>query len=104
MASTLAATSMAGVSAAGPGSTVDFLTAKKTVTAVISVSAKLAKGVVTIEASQNNSTWIALRTCAMEDMESMAMSIQGVAFRYWRANLVVAASGGSVTVTFMEAD
>lgn len=104
MASTLAQTSMAGATAAGPGSTVDFLTAKKTVTAVIVVSATLSEGVVTIEASQDNLNWIPLRTCPMTDMQSMAVPLSDVAFRYWRANLAVAAVGGTVRVTFMEAD
>lgn len=104
MASTIAATSLAGVTTAGAGSTVDFLTAKKNVTAVIAVSAALTEGVVTIEASQDTVRWVTLRVCGMADMESMAVSLSGVAFRYWRASLAAAAVGGNVRVTFMEAD
>lgn len=104
MASTLAAVSLNNASNAGPGATVDFLTAKKTVTAVVHVSAPLGQGVVTIEASQDASNWVALRTCGMEGMDDMVVSIADVAFRYWRANLAVTAVGGTVRVTFMEAD
>lgn len=95
---------MAGVSAAGAGSTVDFLTAKKTVTAVVVPSATLSQGTITVEASQDNLVWIALQTVGLAGMPSMAFNLEGVAFRYWRANLVTAAVGGTVRVTFMEAD
>lgn len=104
MASTVPNVSMSASSAAGPGTTIDFLTAKKTVTAVITTSALLTAGVVTIEASHDGTLWVALQTCGMEDMAGMAYSLAGVAFRFWRANLAVAAQGGTVRVTFMEAD
>lgn len=104
MASTIAPTSLDGVTSAGAGTTVDFLTAKKNVTAVISVSATLSQGLVTIEASQDTVRWVTLRSCGMDGMSNMSVSLSGVAFRYWRANLAVAAVGGNVRVTFMEAD
>lgn len=104
MASTLPAVSLNNAASTGVGVTVDFLTAKKNVTAVVTSSARLLDGMVTVEASQDTVNWVALRSCAMADMESMAVSLTGVAFRYWRANLVRAAVGGTLRVTFMEAD
>lgn len=104
MASAVPNTSLSAGSGVASGTTIDFLTAKKTVTAAVTPSAILSAGVVTIEASQDNSNWITLRVVGLDSIRATAVSFEGVAFRYWRANVAQALSGGTVRVTFMEAD
>lgn len=105
MASTLAQSSLNNASAVGAGAAIDFLTAKKTVTGVVIPSAVLATGVVTIEASQDGTTFVVLRTVDLVGRAGpFAVSPVGVAFRHWRASIAVALTGGTVRVTFMEAD
>lgn len=104
MASTAASTSLSAVGTVGSGTTVDFTTAKKNVTAVIVPSKSLTDGVVTIEASQDNTNWVVMRVVPLEGRGNCAVHEQGVAFRYWRASVVRALSDGTVRVTFMEAD
>lgn len=86
------------------GTTIDFLTAKKTVSAAVTPSATLSAGLVTIEVSQDNTNWAVLRTVDLAGKSPFAVNLAGVAFRYWRANVAVALTGGTVRVTFMEAD
>lgn len=104
MASTTASASLTTASAVGAGTTVDFATAKKNVSAVIIPSASLSAGVVLIEASQDSTSWVVLRTVDVTAREAYAVHVQGVAFRYWRASVIRTVSGGTVRVTFMEAD
>jgi hypothetical protein len=104
MASTIAQTSLSNATT-GTGTTVDFLVAKKTVTAVLVAGGTIAKGVVTIEASQDNVNWVALSHLALDQGVNVAASFAGQAYRYWRASVAVdLAGGGKVAVTFMEAD
>lgn len=104
MASTDARVSLNGVSAAGAGTTIDFTTAKKNVTAVLVPSGEIASGVVLVEASQDDLNWVAVRTVEMTGRSNFAVHSQGVAFRYWRANIVRTVGGGTLRATFMEAD
>lgn len=104
MASTAASTSLSVGGAVANGATVDFTTARKIVTAVIVPSATLPEGTVAIEASQDNTNWVTVRVVDVTGRENYAVHVQGVAFRYWRASVVRALSGGTVRVTFMEAD
>ena len=104
MASTDAQVSLSAGSTAGPGTVVDFTVAKKNVTAVIVPSASLTGGVVLIEASQDNTNWVVVRTVEMSARANFAVHAQGVAFRYWRANIARSVGGGTVRATFMEAD
>lgn len=104
MASTSAQSSLSVGGSVASGVTVDFTTAKKNVTAVIVPSATLSGGIVTIEASQDNTNWVTQRVVDVTGRENYAVHTQGVAFRYWRASVVRALSGGTVRVTFMEAD
>lgn len=104
MASTSAQTSLSAVSNAGAGTAVDFSTAKKNVTMVVVPSASLVSGVVHLEASQDNTNWVVLRTVDVTGRSNYSVHVTGAAFRYWRANLVRSVSSGTVTATFMEAD
>lgn len=104
MASTAASASLAAASSLGAGTTVDFARAVGRVTAVISVSVALTGGMVTIEASQDDTNWVTLRSIGVAGRDNYSVSVQGVAFRYWRARIVTAVTGGTVRVTFMEAD
>lgn len=104
MASTDAQTTLTAASAAGPGTTIDFTTAKRNVTMVVAPSGKLSSGVVLVEASQDNTNWVVLRTVDMADRDAYAVVLTGLAFRYWRANVARTLVGGTVRATFMEAD
>lgn len=104
MASTLAQVSLTAVSS-GTGSTVDFTTAKKTVTAVVSNSGTITAGQVLVEASQDSLIWVSIGNIDIDQGVTRGVSFNGQAYRYWRARLVTnIAGGGSVRVTFMEAD
>lgn len=104
MASTVPNVSLSAGGGTATGTTIDFLVAKKTVSAAVIPSATLTSGVVSIEVSQDNSNWIVMRMVDLVARAPVAVNIAGVAFRYWRANVVVALTGGTVRVTFMEAD
>lgn len=104
MASTDAQVSLNDVGAAGAGTTVDFTTAKRNVTMVIIPSASLTAGVVLMEASQDSTNWVVLRTVDVTARGNYSVTSSGGAFRYWRANVARTLGGGTVDVTFMEGD
>jgi hypothetical protein len=103
MASTTADLSLFDVTAVGPGTVVDYLTAQRDVSMVMVVTGTVTGGLVAMEASQDNTNWVTMyvfgpRT-GRNDFHS---SVKG-AFRYWRTNVTSAITGGgSVTTTFME--
>lgn len=104
MASTLPQSSLSSATS-GVGSTVDFLTAKKTVTAVAVISGSIVNGNLVIEASQDGTNWVPLAAPALEGLGNRGFSFEGVAYRYWRATVSKdVVGGGRVAVTFMEAD
>lgn len=104
MASTEAQVSMATASGSGAGTTIDFTSAKRNVSAVIVPSASLSSGTLLIEASQDGANWVTMRVIDLSERTNYAAHFTGVAFRYWRGNLARSAAGGTVRVTFMEAD
>lgn len=104
MASATQQVSLDGVSAAGAGSTVDFLTAKRFVSAIVVPSAALSSGIVTFEVSMDGANWAVVRVVEIAARENYAISFSGMAFRYWRASIARTAAGGTVRVAFMEAD
>jgi hypothetical protein len=104
MASTAAQASLTSVTT-GVGSTVDFTTAKSTVTAVAIVAGSVTVGNLIIEASQDGTNWVALAAPALEGLGNRGFSFTGVAYRYWRATVSKdVVGGGRTSVTFMEAD
>lgn len=104
MASTAAQVSLTNA-ATGTGNAVDFATAKKTVTAVVVRTGTVSTGMVLIEASQDNTNWAPITQVDLTDAPIRGVSLNGQAYRYWRARLVLdVAGGGRVAVTFMEAD
>lgn len=104
MASTEAQVSLDGATAAGPGTTIDFTTAKRNVTVVLIPSASLTSGVALIEASQDSTNWVVVKTVELTGRSNFATHMQGVAFRYWRVNVARTVGGGTLRATFMEAD
>lgn len=104
MASTTAQTSLTNATT-GVGSTVDFATAKRNVSAVINPSATLTEGVVDVEVSHDGAVWVKRLTLHVSLREGVrSYDFDRGAYRYWRANVKTAVKGGNVTVTFMEAD
>lgn len=104
MASTTAQASLTNATS-GAGTTVDFATAKRNVSAVLIPSATLTDGVVDIEASHDGVTWVKRITVHVSLRVGVtAYDFERGAYRYWRANVKSLVRGGSVTITFMEAD
>jgi hypothetical protein len=104
MASSTAQVSLDGVTAAGAGTTVDFSTAKRTVSVMLIPSATLSAGIVTIEASMDGANWAIVRVVELIGRENSIVNLTGHALRYWRASVARTVSGGTIKVTFMEAD
>lgn len=103
MASTTAQTSLDGKT--GTGATVDFGDARRTVSAVLSVSGTVTDGLVHVEASQDAVSWVSRATLQVSDGSVQGCDFSTGAYRYWRAVLGRGASGGgTVKVTFMEGD
>lgn len=104
MASTSAQVSLDGAKS-GTGVTVDLADARRNVSAVLSVSGTVLDGLVAVEASQDAVNWV-----TRHQFPAHGDSVQGYdsstgAYRYWRASITRAVSGGgSVKVTFMEGD
>lgn len=104
MASTTAQVTLTNA-ATGTGTTVDFTTAKKTVSVVIVVSGTISSGVLLVEASQDSVNWVPLATVAIDEGRNRGLNFTGQAYRYWRGRVVTdVAGGGRIGVTFMEAD
>lgn len=104
MASTSAQASLTNAST-GVGTTVDFTTAKKTVTAVVVGSGTTSDGMVLIEASQDSTNWVSIAQVGIDQGRNRGVSLNGQAYRYWRASVPKDVTGGGrITVTFMEAD
>lgn len=104
MASTLAQVSLNGASATGEGTTVDFATAKRVVSAMIVPSATLSAGIVTIEGSMDGSNWATVRVIELTERVNAVVNLTDYALRYWRASVARTVGGGTVRVTFMEGD
>lgn len=105
MSSTSAQSTLSSRSAVFNGTTVDFADARARVTLVVVPSGTVTGGLVTMEASQDSVNWV---TVAVLDpalgINQFYNSTAG-AFRYWRASIVRAVTGGgSVSATLMEAD
>lgn len=104
MASITAQTSL-DTKATGAGTSVDFATAKKSVSAVIFTSGVITSGVVQVEASHDNLNWVPLAAFAIDTTRSRGFDSSRGAYRYWRATILDSIrGGGTVSVTFMEAD
>lgn len=96
--------SLTDASAVGPGSTVDFATAKWQVTMVVIPSGTITAGQVLMEASVDGLNWIPQHQMTVMEGVNHGCNSVGGAFRYYRANIVAeVAGGGSVTVSFTEA-
>lgn len=103
MASTTAQVSL-NAATGGNGTTIDFATAKNTVTCVIGPSKGGLTGVIGVEASQDSSIWVPMGSIAVDRDPPRSLEFRGVAFRYWRAVVISnVGGGGTVTATFMEA-
>lgn len=104
MASMLATASLTEATAVGAGTAVDFTTAVSRGTMVVVVNGTVTGGVVTLEASHDNTNWVKLEAMSPQTGFNQHLAPQRGAFRYWRANILVEITGGgSVTTTLMEA-
>ena len=104
MPSTTASTSIDGGRNVTAGTTVDFTTAVSTVTMVIYRTGTVTGGVVVMEASQDGTNWVPVTSVSIDRGVNDHRDATGGAFRYWRANVAAAITGGgTITATFMEA-
>lgn len=102
--STLAVSSLTNA-ITGAGSTVDFLTAVRNVSAVMIPTGTVTGGAVDIEVSHDGTNWVPYLTMHIAlrpGIHSHDFSVG--AYRYWRASIVQdITGGGNVTTTFMQA-
>lgn len=104
MASATAVVSLNGVSS-GNGATVDFATAKRNVSAVLVPSATITDGLVVLQASHDGVNWVRMSTFAASRISGVrSFDFSRGAYRYWRGVVSRGIVGGTVVVTFMEAD
>lgn len=105
MASTSATVSLNGASAVGAGSSADFSRAVARVTMVVIPTGAVTGGVVELEASQDNTNWVGMHITTPVQGDNVAVTATWAAFRYWRARISTAISGGgTVKATLMESD
>lgn len=96
--------SLTDVRLPGPGTTVDFMTAKAQVTAVVVVNGTVTGGVVAMEASHDGTNWVYYGSTNPRTGVNQPLVTNVGAFRYWRANVLQEITGGgTVSTTFMEA-
>jgi hypothetical protein len=104
MASTTAQVSLSGA-ATGTGVSVDFGTAKKSVSAVIFTTGVVTGGVAQVEASQDGINWVPIAAYALDATRARSFDSSRGAYRYWRATILdPIKGGGAISATFMEAD
>ena len=103
MASVVAQVSMNDATAVGNGTTIDFLSAKSFVGALIITNGTVTGGTVSIQISQNGTNWATAQFYPIQTGLSYVFNNVGGAFRFWRGTITTAITGGgSVDVTFME--
>lgn len=89
-------------SATGAGTVADFGSAKQQVTLAVTASAGVSAGAVALEVSQDNTNWFR-GTPATQSAPGVTQVNQGGAWRYARANVTTAITGGTVSATLMGA-
>lgn len=103
MASLVAQVSMNNVSAAGNGTTIDFLSARSLVGAMVFSNGTVTGGLVSIQVSQDGTSWATVAYFSPLTGTAFTYGNPSGAYRFWRGVIVSAiAGGGSVDVTFME--
>lgn len=105
MASSTAQVSLDAAKGNATGASIDFITAKKDVSAVIFTGGAVTSGVVSIEASQDNINWVPIASFSIDAARTRGFDSSRGAYRYWRASILDSIKGGgTVSATFMEAD
>lgn len=103
MASLVAQVSMNNASAAGNGTTIDFLSGRSLVGAMVFSNGTVTGGLVSIQVSQNGTDWATVTYFSPLTGTAFAFGNSAGAYRFWRGVIVSAITGGgSVDVTFME--
>ncbi len=94
---------MNDASAVSNGTTIDFLTARSFVGALVITNGTVTGGTVAIQISQNGTNWATAEFFSPQTGLSYVFHNPGGAFRFWRGVITTAiAGGGSVDMTFME--
>lgn len=98
----VATTTLSAASSTGAGTVADFGAAKANISLVVIASAGVSAGVVALEVSQDNTNWYRHVTSVTTNAPGVFQtSTNNLAYRYARANITTAITGGTVTATLM---
>ena len=104
MATPVEATTSLSSATSGNGTTVDFVSAKRNVATVVVVNGTVTGGIVAVQVSHDGTNWVNRDAYLPQTGVNHALEFSGGAYRYWRASILSAVTGGgTVTATFMEA-
>lgn len=98
--SLIAAQVLTNQSSTGASGTVNFGSAKQNITLAITAGAGVSAGAVALEVSQDASNWFRV-TPVTQSAQGVTQSNQQGAWRYARANITTAITGGTVSATLM---
>lgn len=96
----IASTTLSAQSATGAGTVADFGSGKQQISLAITASAGVSAGAVALEVSQDNTNWFR-GTPVTQSAPGVTQTNQGGAWRYARANVTTAITGGTVSATLM---
>lgn len=95
--------SLDAVSIVGAGAVVDFGSGKAHITMAVTASAGVSAGVVALEVSQDNVRWYPVTPAITLTAPGVTQSTQMGAWRYARANITTAITGGTIRASIMAA-
>jgi len=98
--SLIAAQVLSAQSSTGPSGTVNFGSAKQNITIAITAGSGVTAGAVALEVSQDASNWFRV-TPVTQSAQGVTQANQQGAWRYGRANITTAITGGTVSATIM---
>lgn len=97
----VSSTTLTAQSATGAGTVADFGSAKQNITLAVTASAGVSAGVVALEVSQDNTNWYRSTSSLTQSAPGVTQANQQGAWRYGRANVTTAITGGTVSATLM---
>lgn len=100
--SLVSSAALTAASGTGAGAVTDFGSGKQQITLAITAGAGVSAGVVALEVSQDNTNWFRPTGSTLSAPGVTQVTQQG-AWRYARANITTAITGGTVSATLMAA-
>jgi len=99
--SLVSSAALTAASGTGAGAVTDFGSGKQNITLVVTAGAGVSAGVVALEVSQDNTNWYRSTSSLTQSAPGVTQANQGGAWRYARANVTTAITGGTVSATLM---